>query len=191
MGASLFKGRPVGVLTGERLDRRLPSAAEPTGDEKHYDLVDLPLGAVQGAEHIRLAEPEPLGDAASAELVALDEAVHGALARIQLAQAVVDASRVRCGDRGLFNALGRVVADDVLEEFADRQLAASRGFPEVPRPEAESGPQCAPQMLLGGELPRPQDECDVLELVLAFDRARATPQLTARHLTQDRGTPTL
>src|SRR4051812_7671308 len=102
MGAGLFKRGPVSVFTGERLDRRLPSVAEPAGDEKDDDLVDLPLGAVQGAEDVRLAEPEPLGDAAPAELVALDEAVHRALARIELAQAVVDTSRVGCGDRGIF-----------------------------------------------------------------------------------------
>src|SRR4051794_25079709 len=177
MGASLFKGRPVGVLTGERLDRRLPSAAEPTGDEKHYNLVDLPLGAVQGTEHIRLAEPEPFGDAASAELVALDEAVHGALASIELAQAVVDASRVRCRDRGILNALGRVVAEDVLEELGHRQLAASRGLPEVPRPEAQAGPQRAAEVFLRSELTRPEHERDVLELVLALCSARAAPQL--------------
>jgi hypothetical protein len=52
MGAGLFKRRTVSVFTGERLDRRLPSPAEPTGNEKHDDLVNLPLGAVHGAEHV-------------------------------------------------------------------------------------------------------------------------------------------
>jgi hypothetical protein len=89
---------------------------------------------------------------ASAELVAFDEAVHGALARIELAEAVVDASRVRRDDRGILNALGRFVADDIFEELAHRQLPASRGLPEVFRPEAEAGPQRASEVFLGGEL---------------------------------------
>jgi hypothetical protein len=102
-------------------------------------LVDLPLGAVQGAEDVRLAEPQPLGDAASAELVALDEAVHRALARIELAQVVVDTSRVGCCDRGNFNAIGRRVADDVFEELADRQLLRT----SAPTTRSSAWPRCS------------------------------------------------
>jgi hypothetical protein len=144
MSARLFEDRALSFRVSEGLNRKPTAAAQPPGDKENHDLIDLALRAIQGAEHIGLTEAEPLGNSASAELIALDESIDGTLARIELAQAVIDAPLVGGGDRRVLNRFGLVVAGGRFEELADRHLTPPRRFPEVPRAKAESGPEGSP-----------------------------------------------
>ncbi|MDQ3933703.1 MAG: hypothetical protein M3340_03635, partial [Actinomycetota bacterium] len=133
----------------EGLDRRpAPPAQSYAADEQNGDLIDLALGAVEGAKYVGLADAEPAGDRSAAQLVALDKPVHRALPSVQLAQAVVDYTPVRSDGGGFLDAIGALVGRNLLEQLANRKLASPPRLPEVLRPEAETGPEragCAPQ----------------------------------------------
>jgi hypothetical protein len=84
---------PCGVVrsvTRESRDRALTISAQATAHVQHDEAIDLPLGAVERAQHGWLVDPKQARDSPPAQLLAPNEAIDRPLLVIQLAQAVVD-----------------------------------------------------------------------------------------------------
>lgn len=95
MSACLPPRDLVRSVTREGRDRALTVSAQATAQVQHDEAIDLPLGAVERAQHGWLVDPKQARNSPPAQLLAPNEPIDGALSVVQLAQAVVDDPAVR------------------------------------------------------------------------------------------------
>jgi hypothetical protein len=189
MGAGLPPCDLIRALTCESRDRALTISAQSAADVQDDEPIDLSLGAVERPQHRWLIDPEPTCNSPPAQLLTANQAVNGAFAVVQLAQAVFDDPAVRCNRGVVLYAVAALVSRDQLEELPNRNLSTPRCLPEVLRPEAETHPKGASKMRLGREFSSAQDERDLLELVFVLRRRGVVPEPAAAHLAQNGGPP--